>query len=513
MNIRKSWRALSLIIGLLLLGIPFTIKAQSTFQSSSIVLVLTPTPTPLPTSLPGPDLSYQASFQVQNLGNSTANIQINYYSQYQGYYLGSLTDTISTTSSKTYWPFTLPNYANAFNGSIIITSDQPIATITNLVTSDLFSGEAVESLSAGSTTVSLPLIMCENSGYNTFFNVQNVGNADANVTIQYIPGSNGVPGSENATISVGAEKTFDQTQGSFIGTVDCFSLKDSSGKFIGSVKITSNQPVTASVIELNTTNHRSLLYYNGFGSGSTTVALPLIMANNSGYYTGVQVQNGGSSTTTVTLTYAPNTVPGGNNPVPEVFTLGPGVSKTIQQIGTPPGNGSANNWDNMGRYIGSATITNSGSQPLMAMVNQAYSGTDKGPYGSAYDGFNPAAVTRKASAPLIMSNNSGYYTGIQTQNVGSISCNVTITYGTNTAGSFAPQPEVFSLNPGTSKTIIQNGSPPSNGSTVNDWDSYRYVGSAVINGDNINCKLAAIVNEIAPTKPGDTLYTYDAFNY
>lgn len=291
-------------------------------------------------------------------------------------------------------------------------------------------------------------------------------------------------------------------------------VSDIRGKFIGSAKITSGQPIVATVTELNTTTSKTMFIYNGFASGSSTVALPLIMANNSGYYTGIQVQNTGSASTTVTISYAPNTVSGGNNPVSEVFSLAPGASKTVIQNAAPPSNGSANNWNTIGRYIGAATITNSGGQPLTAIVNQAkLAGSGTAPQAAAYEGFNPSVTTWRASAPLIMANNSGYYTGVQTQNAGSSSCTVTITYGPNTAGTFAPQPEVFSLAPGSSKTIIQSGAPPSNGSTVNNWGTNRYIGSATITGSSTNCKLAAIVNETAPSRPGDTFYSYDAFNY
>jgi hypothetical protein len=492
MNIRTSWVAAALIVGLVFLSIAPIAWAQA-------------------------GISYQSSYQVKNLSSSTANITIYFYSQYLGRFLGTISESIAANSSKTYFPMSLPSQATAFDGSIKITSDQPIRTITNLMSSDgVYAGAAV-AMNTGYTTFNLPLIMCNNSGFNTFFNVQNVGSSTASITINYIPGSAGVARTETATINVGAKKTFDQTQGSFIGTRDCSTLKDASGKFIGSAKITSNQPVIASVVELNTISFKPLFYYNGFISGSPTVALPLIMANNNGYYTSVQVQNIGSSSTTVTLTYSSNTG-GSNNPVQEVFTLAAGVSKTIFQNGAPPSNGSANNWNNIGKYIGSASITNSGSQPLVAIVNQQSPGEGGlGPYGSAYEGFNPAAATQWASAPLIMSHNGGnygyYYTSIQTKNVGTSACTVTITYGPNTGGSNNPVQEVFTLAAGDSKTIIQNGSPPQNGS-ANNWDAIdKYIGSATISGSTSSCKLNAIVNEQARDKRGDTLLTYDTFNY
>jgi hypothetical protein len=355
--------------------------------------------------------------------------------------------------------------------------------------------------------------MCNNSGFNTFFNIQNAGSGDANVTVDYVPGSDGVAGvSETAVIMVGAAKTFDQAVGST--TKDCDDLQGASGKFIGSANITSDEPVVATVMQLNTTTFQVMMGYNGFAAGSTSVSLPLIMANNSGFYTGVQIQNVGLASTDVTLDYSANTAPGGVfAPVNEFFTLAPGASKTIIQSGAPANNGGANDWTG-NKYIGAATVTNSAAQPLVAIANQvSLGGTNLGPFGTAYEGFDPSAATANVNAPLIMANNSTYYTGIQVQNVGGADCaSVTITYGPNGGGVFAPVPENFTLAAGVSKTIIQNGAPAANGGS-NDWTGVgKYIGSAEVSGPG--CSIVALVNEVSvAVGGGDHFMTYDGFNH
>lgn len=447
-------------------------------------------------------VTYTSGFQVQNLEGTDAVVQLEFYNQD-----GTLavnpppTYTIPANSSKTFFP--INDLTSGFNGSLVILSDKEVRAVSNL----LGSGPgnylaATNGFQAGSTTVSLPLIMCNNAGFNTFFNVQNAGDAAATVNIAYVPGSNGTAGkTESATIQQGAAKTFDQTEGS--STMNCSQLKDASGKFVGGATITSNQPIVATVMELNTGSFAALLGYGGFTSGSPTVALPLVMANNFNFYTGIQVQNAGSAATDVTITYTANTV-GANTPAPDTFTLAPGASKTILQAGTSAQSGSVNNWSTFGRYIGGATITNSGGQNLVAIVNQV---RNSPALGSSYEGFNPASATSKVSAPLIMSNNGGYYTGVQVQNVSAAAVNVTVTYGPNGAGSFAPAPETFTLQPGASKTIIQNGGTPSNGS-VQNW-TQKYVGSASITA---NGSIVAIVNQLGAAA-GDQFATSDAFNY
>lgn len=449
-------------------------------------------------------VTYTSGFQVQNLEAAEATVVLEFYKQD-----GTLAVTpppqytIAGNSSKTFFP--ISDAPAGFNGSLVISSDKDIRAVSNLVGSgpgNYFA--ATNGFQAGATEVSLPLVMCNNSGFDTFFNVQNAGSADANITINYVPGSNGTARSETATIKPGAAKTFDQTAGS--ATVNCATLADGTGKFIGSAKVTSNQPVVATLMQLNTGGFKVLMGYGGFTQGSATVALPLVMANNSGLYTGVQVQNVGTTATTVTIAYSANTA-GSGTPANETFSLAPGASKTIIQNGAPPGNGSANNWGTVGKYIGGAVITNSGNQPLVAIVNQVLPSPA---LGSAYEGFDPATATTKVSAPLIMSNNSTYYTGIQVQNVSGSSANVTIKYGPNTAGAFAPADEVFALAAGASKTIIQNGAAPGNGSTVNNWGTNKYIGSATITA---NGSIVAIVNQVSFSVPGDQFATSDAFNY
>jgi hypothetical protein len=357
--------------------------------------------------------------------------------------------------------------------------------------------------------------MCNNNGFDTWFSVQNIGSDNANVTIEYIPGSAGVGDNETTTIEPGHAKTFDQTSDS--DTVNCDSLAGTDGKFVGSARITSGQPLVATVMQVNTSRYLVMMGYNGFTEGSANIKAPLIMSNNNGFYTGLQVQNMSATTATVTVAYADNAVISGTVSLPkpdnDVFELGPGEAKSLIHNDAPPANGSdINDYDAIGQYVGGASVTASGDVPLVAIVNQFSPNPGGDPRGTAHEGFNPNWATNRLAAPLIMSNNNTYYTGIQVQNVGMDEVEVTICYGPNGAGSGDPEDEVFTLQPNASKTIIQNAAPPANGSTVNDWEVIgQYVGSATVIADN--GPIAAIVNEFTGSFPGDQFYTYNAFNY
>lgn len=451
-------------------------------------------------------VTYSTGIQVQNLESQQASVVLTFH---QGSTTYTHSDTIPENGSKTFFP--LPgNVPSGFSGAAVVSSDRNVRAVVNQLgtlagTTFLATTNGFQS---GSTQLSLPLIMCNNNGYNTWFSVQNAGTSEAPVFVSYISGASVVASENVPSVLPGAAVVFDQGPSST--GVRCESGLPAT--FVGSAIVTSTQPIVASVMQLNTTNFKTLLGYNGFTGGSSSIALPLVMSNNSGFFTGIQVQNAGTTSTTVYVQYGPDTTPGDGftGPSgPEIFTLAPGASKTIINNGNAPGNGSSFNWT--GRYVGSAIITNTQNQPLVAIVNQLR--TTGTPVGTAYEGFDPSTATQNASAPLIMANNSGYFTGIQVQNVGSTPVSVTITYGPDTAtgdGAFSAAPENFSLGPGQSRTILQSGTSPANGS-VNNWASAgTYIGSAQISASG---PIVAIVNQLNLAGSGDTFATGTAFNY
>lgn len=445
-------------------------------------------------------VTYSSGFQVQNLSAVQANISIQYYnkdgsSPATG---GTVTDTVPANGSKSYKTI---HPGSPFDGSVVISADQQIIAIAN--TMGAYSGNAeafaasTSSFSSGSTTVNLPLVMKNNYGYNTWFNVQNTGTADATVTVTF---SSGV--TQTASVKPGAAATFDQSANTQLP----------STAWVGSAKVTSTQPIIATVMQVGTDAVKTMLGYNGFLDGAKTISLPLIMANNYGWYTGIQIQNIGTAATHVTVTYSANTA-GTFQPAAETCSnLLPGTSCTLGQYN----NGQwGSGYDANKRYEGSATITNSAAQNLVAIVNQAcrvgQSGCGLASMGSAYEGFSSGATTT-ISAPLIMANNFNYYTGIQVQNVGTANCNLSVAYGANTGGTFAPTAEAASnIVPGASAKFLQRGG---------QWGTYPatdnsklYVGSAVITGAGSGCSIIAIVNQINPSAAGDQAMTYDGFNY
>jgi len=407
--------------------------------------------------------SYTAGFQVQNLSGASANITITYFNQ-DGTVATSASDSIPGNGSKTYFPI-LP--ASGFNGSVVISADQQVAAVTNILGNSGVAAASYVGSVAGSTSVSLPLLMKGNSGYNTWFNIQNTGGSDASVTVNYSDGTN-----NSATIKPSAAATFDQSA-------------ETHNTTVFSATVTGNQPLVATVMEENTA---IMFAYSGFGAGSTDPVLPLINANNVGYVTGTQIQNSGGSSTDVTLSYTPSAA---GTACTETQTIPAGESKTFTLgafAGSPPA-GTTTDCIGGQKFIGSAQVTgNTASQDLVAIVNQLLPGVN----GEAYGGFDPSAATQTVVLPLIMDRNAGYFTGFNVMNVGSSSTTVNCTFtGTSYTAS-------GTLAAGEALTDLQNGKISSG-----------YVGSATCTASNPGDRIVAVVNQLGPSSTADQLLVYE----
>ena len=410
--------------------------------------------------------SYTSGFQVQNLSAATANVTITYYNQ-DGTIATTASDTIAASGSKTYYPV---HAAAGFNGSVVISSDQQIASVVNVLGSgSTNAGASYVASMAGGTTISLPLLMKNNgsSHTSTWFNVQNTGSADATVNVAYSDGTTAGP----ITIKTGAAHTFDQ-------------LTETHSLAVFSANVTSSQAVAIAVIEESST---VMFAYSGFAGGATNPVMPLINANNSGYVTGVQIQNIGGLATDVTVSYTPASA---GTACTETQTIAAGQSKTFA-LGAFA-SGAPSTCVAGAKFVGSAQVTaNTAAQNLVAIINQLKTGVN----GEAYGSFNPALATNIVVMPLIMDRNSGWYTGFNVMNVGAaattINCTFTGTAYTVNTGVLAP---------GQAYNAIQNNAIASG-----------YVGSATCTATNAGDKIVSVVNEVKNTA-GDNLLVYEGIN-
>ena len=467
-----------------------------------------------------------SGFQVQNLSNSPANITVQYISATTQAQVATQTATIPAGGSLTFVPFSAPGYVQmsapaGFRGSVVILSDQPIVAVTNILGANAALGDSYGGFTSGATSLNLPLIVRDNFGIDTAITVQNVGDTSATVNISYVPGIAGNPATEPPfSLAPGASKTIFQKDNTALGS--------GAPGFVGSATITATGNIVATVLQ---EGNGQLTAYNAFpaGTGSPTVALPLVLGNNFGAYTGIQVLNAGTLPTTVTINFAPNTVtaPTGGltpctTPPQRQLSINPNQTGTlIQDAGN--GNPPFDPFFNGCIYIGGATVTSNNNQPLFVIVNQVNSGSKD---ASSYAGFNPTTATDTVLAPLVAANNFGTFSGVQVQNIGTTPTLVTITYGPNTFQGTPPPGftlcstptfrTISSLQPGASFTFLQTyiagqqaGLSPIGSDS--QFQSCMYVGSATITAGS-GGKIAAIVNQVS-TGPAsnDKLFTYGAF--
>ncbi len=417
-------------------------------------------------------ISWTTGFRVQNLGSAAASVNVQLYNP-DGSSAGTINDSINPNDGKTYFP--VPNVSAGFQGSAVISADQQIAAILNISGNNFAYNESALGISQPSNTVRLPLIMRNNSGFSTWFAVQNAGTGAASVQVAFSPN----PGAGNSfttpaqNIPPGASVIFDQSTQAELGNL-----------FVGSAIVTGNQPLAVVVNQTGTGSLRQLLAYSGFASGSNNVILPLVQQANAGFNTGISVQNSGTTPATVTVTYGPNLVAGGSPLANDTATLEPGRSTVFLKSGAA-------------RYVGSATVTTGAGQEVVVVVNQFSSRS-----GTAYEGINNASATGRVSLPLLMSRNGGFDTGVQCRHLGAATVNVTLTYTPNTvAGStFNPPPVTQSVPAGTPFNVQQG------------TFSERYVGSGIVT-TSPDTPIVCIVNQLNNAASDDRFLTYNGVNY
>lgn len=351
------------------------------------------------------------SFQVQNLSDQTATIALVFYdASGNEISAATVTDTIGGDLSKLYTQANNTNLPTGFNGSVVISSDRPVAAIgiqeaknaSNKVYQGTYSGFGSDQ---ASDKFYIPTVMKAFYGYTTQISVQNAGSANVNVTIAYKGGySDSVIG-----LKPGQVHRFDNG-----------STPSMPNAYIGSGIVTATGGQVVAMVNQNNVAALQQQTYEGFsaaGAGKTLYA-PVLMRGFYGFNTSLQVQNIGTGSSAVTV----------------YFSNGTNQSHTI-----PGGDGylftQANNTSLPASWIGSARIV-SASEDVVAVVNQQNTSTGK---AASYNAF--ASTGTSFVGPNVMKAFYGFNTSVQVQNVGTAAtCTATFSNGTSqTTPSALPQ--------------------------------------------------------------------------
>jgi hypothetical protein len=369
----------------------------------------------------------------------------------------------------------------------------------------------------GSNDVLAPLLMQDNYGTSTRLMVQNTEGREQDVTIQYLSPDQTFSPITVQNIPAHSSRTLNQALGDL--------------PQVFSARVTAPGNVAIAVTEESV---REQLEYEGLPydtSRNRRLALPIVVANNFGGFTGIAVQNPSDKDVLVTLKYLPNKAElirdDQGRLLPDQPPICPGSPASFTIPTKIPPNGGANILHNRRvpdlppggnpiyfdeqfnpqgrpacRYVGGAFLE--ADAPVVAIVNQAGAG------GSAIPAVNPAFATSSADLPLVQTNNSQTLTGIQIMNLGFDELNARFTF----TGNFAENAGAPAKCPGpltrADLAVATNNSETvlvGNHQQADPKVGCRYVGGARITGQK-GSRFAVVVNQTNNDGTPDPLSSY-----
>jgi len=240
-------------------------------------------------------LVFNTSWTFQNLGTTTANVQVQFYST-TGSGTPVASDTFTVSKSKAFYAPTYPVVPANFNGGLIASSDQPLASIANQLLVNNTTGRTAYATYMGATassvanTMYVPIVMRKYGGlYDTEISVQNTASGDNSITIYYYDaaGAEVVAARKTDTIKGGQSQRYPQA--SATGLAD---------GFIGAAKIVGSSPVAVILNEfVGNAGHLYDQFYSfeGMAAGAKTIYMPTVFINGyGGFNASASVYNLGS---------------------------------------------------------------------------------------------------------------------------------------------------------------------------------------------------------------------------
>ena len=331
------------------------------------------------------------TFYVQNASNSTNDITATFNVNgvtYTKSYTGVAANAMVIVSPTDTTPSMPSGFGNV--GSLTVVGTQPLAGSSLEHQTSAPVGQNLQASKAfiaadGATDVYCPLYRKNHTVRNqtTGAQVQNVGGAAIAVgDIVFTVNASGGPVVYNNTEAVDPGESYTFFAGTLAG------LPDGT---VGSATISSTQPVVAVVNDKGSQGGNDrVTTYACFGSGGTSVNVPLAKEFAGGNTTGIQVQNIGGANTQVTLEYKATN--GKALTVKSKNAVAPGASITSWGISNYPNA----EWDVLsgtpGDMIGTVNgVVVSGTADLAVIANESSNGT----YQTAsdqdtknYEGFN-----------------------------------------------------------------------------------------------------------------------------
>lgn len=336
-----------------------------------------------------------------------------------------------------YNPVTDATFPSSFDGSMVISSNAPVAAIVsvaNTFTGSAYASDTYGGISKTATKVILPVIMARLGTWNTRISIQNAGTVNANISVSYI-GTNAP-----------ATQTINNLPAGQVARLDQYDA--GATNFNGSAIVTSTngQPLAITVEEYRTSGG-VLITYTGIADSdaANTVFMPGYI-DQGVWSTDFNIVNPDTVAANVTITFTNSsatitgTIPAGssgyfNRSITQKYPAG--------FSGTFPTN-----------YYGSATITTTGGKVVLQynISNNINGGPGNANIG--YVGVPTTASSLKVVVPLIENlYSSGWTTTYTVQNVEGGTANLKLYYAGNKAPLCSPCNVIMTTG---SKTFTQN---------------------------------------------------------
>lgn len=364
--------------------------------------------------------------------------------------------------------------------AVVISSDVEVVAQAGLAgTGSIRFTGAYTGFSSGATTIYIPTVAYNSSGWYSMISVQNLGSAAADVTVT-IACTTGSAAGSTATLS---------TTGLAVNSSYTWALKNvvptgltATDTCDGSAVVTSTQPVVA----VNNQNKPALGSTNSFeGSvdGSDTIYVGGLSNNYFGWISALTIQALGSGIdTNVTVDYAGSWT----DDTCHLTDASPSCKLIIPQV-----------VESTGRQA--ATITSDDGTKLLAVVGSTNNGNPPVSLSNAVNGV--ASGTNTVAVPNVAKNYFDFKTAITCQNVGSVATAVHFSYSGYEGNAY----DTASLAPGASLQVVST-----NESFLPDGYNGGATLTAVAAGGQIYCFAG---NTKSSTAAGDWTSAFNGFGY
>ncbi len=426
------------------------------------------------TGAPG---TWVSSINIQNMSStSPANVVLQFYDASGNNILSfTVNPPIPAGGSRSlYVPTDIAGLSSG-QFSVVASSDTQIRVVVNSSSTSPSTAGAYEGIEAGETadTLFFPGVYNNYYGFYSELIIQNADSSDADIQIQFYNQKTGasVGSPYTATIKPGSSKVFVLSN-----LTPALPSGNQNGLF--AAKVTSNRKIGGIANIWTSAKFGEYSSYNGFTSGTDNIYVPALYNSYYGFVSSLTVQNIGTSSTSVKVTYS--------NGVYEEFNLNPGLSKELYT----PNNSNLPFGNTNGVF--SAKIEASPGGQIVAIVN--VEDKTKGSLAS-YNGS--ALVGTKIGCPVVLKSFYKWFSAETVQNVGSNQTNITVKYASG-------QTRVFNNVPpnGTINVIELAGA----GSVLPDVSSVAATFES--SGEPLLVVVQENSNERYITTPGDYLLAY-----